>query len=113
MDIELYSTKNGEEVVADYLSTLPSKDLAKVMRDIDLLSEYGTALHEPQTKHIDGAIWELRTKFSTNIYRIFYFIRQNNKIILLHGFTKKTQKTPQREIDIAKKRMDDYQNRNR
>lgn len=113
MDIELYSTKAGEEVVADYLNSLPSKDLAKVMRDIELLGEYGTALHEPQTKHIDGAIWELRTKFSTNIYRIFYFIRQNNKIVLLHGFTKKTQRTPQREIDLAKKRMDDYQQRNR
>lgn len=111
MEVELYSTASGEEVVANFLDTLPSKDLAKVMRDIDLLSEYGTDLHEPYVKHIDGAIWELRSKFSSNCYRIFYFIWRDNKLILLHGFSKKTQKTPKREIDVAKKRMNDYQSR--
>lgn len=111
MEVELYSTESGEEPVAEFLSALPSKDLAKVMRDIDLLGEYGTDLHEPYAKHIDGLIWELRSKFSSNIYRIFYFIWRDNKFILLHGFTKKTQKTPTREIETAKKRMNDYQRR--
>nr|WP_243418830.1 type II toxin-antitoxin system RelE/ParE family toxin [Pseudoflavonifractor capillosus] len=68
-------------------------------------------LHEPHTKHIDGPIWELRSKFSSNIYCIFYFIWDGNKLVLLHGFTKKTQKTPPTEIAIAKKRMEDYQSR--
>ena len=112
LEIELYSTKNGEEVVADYLNSLPPKDLAKVLRDIELLEEFGTDLHEPYTKHIEGLIWELRSKFSSNCYRIFYFVWSANKLVLLHGFTKKTQKTPVREIETAKKRMNDYQERN-
>ena len=106
MEVELYCTQSGKEVVQEFLDSLPSKDLAKVIRDIELLAQY-----EPYTKHIDGPIWELRSKFSSNIYRIFYFIWDGNKLVLLHGFTKKTQKTPPAEIAIAKKRMEDYQSR--
>ena len=112
MNIELYCTVSGKEVVADFLKSLPEKDLAKVLRDIDLSAEYAPNLHEPYTKHIDGPIWELRSKFARNIYRIFYFIWKDNKLVLLHGFTKKTQKTPPGEIEIAKSRLVDYKNRN-
>lgn len=111
MQVELYQTAAGKEVVAEFLSSLPAKDLAKVLRDIDLLAEYAPDLHEPYTKHIDGPIWELRSKFSSNIYRIFYFIWKDNKLILLHGFTKKTMKTPPGEIALAKKRLKDYEQR--
>lgn len=111
MDIEFYQTAAGEMVVDDFLSSLPSKDLAKVLRDIDLLAKYGHELREPHTKHIDGPIWELRSKFSTNIYRIFYFTWDHDTLVLLHGFTKKTQKTPSAEIEIAKKRLVDYKQR--
>ena len=90
MDVEFYKTAAGREVVAEFLDTLPPKDMAKVFRDIDLLAEFAPDLHEPYTKHIDGPIWELRSKFSSNIYRIFYFIWRDNKLVLLHGFTKKT-----------------------
>ena len=98
MDVEFYKTAAGREVVAEFLDTLPPKDMAKVFRDIDLLAEFAPDLHEPYTKHIDGPIWELRSKFSSNIYRIFYFIWRDNKLVLLHGFTKKTQKTPPKPV---------------
>ena len=111
MEVEFYCTGSGENVIGEFLSTLPSKDLAKVMRDIGLLEQYAPDLHEPYTKHIEGPIWELRSKFSSNIYRIFYFIWKNNKLVLLHGFTKKRRKTPVSEINIAKKHLDDYQTR--
>ena len=111
MDVEFYKTAAGREVVAEFLDTLPPKDMAKGFRDIDLLAEFAPDLHEPYTKHIDGPIWELRSKFSSNIYRIFYFIWRDNKLVLLHGFTKKTQKTPPREIQTAKTRLADYEAR--
>jgi phage-related protein len=111
MDVELYRTAAGREVVEEFLDSLPNKDLAKVLRDIDVLAQYAPDLHEPYAKHIDGPIWELRSKFSSNIHRIFYFIWHGNRLILLHGFTKKTPKTPPSEIKIAKERLADYQNR--
>lgn len=111
MEVEFYETEAGEEVVAEFLQSLPPKDMAKVLRDIDLLADYAPNLHEPYTKHIEGPLWELRSKFSSNIYRIFYFIRKENKLVLLHGFKKKTQKTPPSEIELAKRQLQDYEKR--
>ena len=94
MLVDFYQTAAGREVIKEFLNGLPDKELAKVLHEIELLELYGTELQGPHTKHIDGPIWELRTKFSSNIHRIFYFVWNDNKIILLHGFTKKRRKRP-------------------
>ena len=108
MLVDFYQTAAGREVIKEFLNDLPDKELAKVLHEIELLELYGTELQGPHTKHIDGPIWELRTKFSSNVHRIFYFVWNNNKIILLHAFTKKTQKTPASEIRAAKRNGKDY-----
>lgn len=83
----------------------------KALWEVDLLEEYGTALTMPHAKHIEGDLWELRIRFASDISRVFYFYPLAHKIVLLHGFIKKTNKTPKREIETAKKRMADYQER--
>lgn len=112
MEVELYTTAAGKTFVEDFLYSLPPKAAAKVLCTIDLLADLAPDLHEPHTKHVDGPIWELRIKFSSNIYRIFYFICTSNdgneKLVLLHGFVKKTRKTPPSEIELAKKRQHDF-----
>ena len=110
-DIELFATASGEEVVADFLDSLPRKHKAKAFWEIELLATHGTGLTLPYVKHIDGELWELRVKFGSDISRIFYFIPIKNKIVLLHGFVKKTDKTPPGEVEIAKKRILDYKER--
>jgi phage-related protein len=57
--------------------------------------------------HVEGQkkLFEIRAKGKDGIARVFYFTIDGKRIILLHGFTKKTDKTPKREIDIAVKRM--------
>lgn len=109
--IEFYATADGKELLADFLDSLPPKHQAKAFREIDLLEEYGNALKEPYVKHIEGEIWELRIKFSSDISRIFYFTWNAETIVLLHGFVKKTQKTPRSEIETAEKRLLDYRRR--
>ena len=93
-----------------FRSTLPKKDQAKILRDIDLLQEFGFSLGMPYIKKMKGTdnLWELRVKQSTNNYRFFYFSLKDNKLVLLHGFKKKTQKTPKKEINIAETRKNDY-----
>jgi len=59
-------------------------------------------------KHVADKIWELREESSTNIYRMMYFFYVGKKIVFLHGFQKKTPKTPKREIAIAIGRRDDF-----
>ncbi len=63
---------------------------------------------EPVSKHLDGEIWELRPLDN----RILYAYYKDNKFVLLHQFTKKTQKTPKREIEQAKRNLLDYIERN-
>lgn len=53
-------------------------------------------------KHLEDGIYEIRIEAGSNIYRIFSFFDDNKLVILLHGFRKKTQKTPRKEIDQAK-----------
>lgn len=107
-EIEFYETENGKNLVSDFLDGLSEKHKARAIREIELLEEFGTKLTMPHAKQIDRKLWELRIKTSSNISRIFYFILMSNKFVLLHGYIKKTNKTPEREKDIAKKRMADY-----
>lgn len=74
---------------------------------IDLLQNNGTRLPETITKNIADDIWELRPGNN----RVFYFFFQDNTFVLLHHFRKKSQKTPQREIDRAIAERDDYLSR--
>lgn len=60
---------------------------------------------EPLVKRLEGKLWELREESSTNIYRLVYFFFTGRRIVFVHGFQKKTQKTPPGEIAIALERM--------
>nr|WP_301271018.1 type II toxin-antitoxin system RelE/ParE family toxin [Bifidobacterium pseudolongum] len=59
-------------------------------------------------KHLDGPIWEMRSRFSGNIQRACYFHVRDGCYVITHGFTKKTQRTPNGEIDKAKSIYDLY-----
>lgn len=114
-ELEFYTTEDGKIPVQEFLYSLEPKLRAKAFRDIELLRNLGCDLREPYVKPIKGknnkGLYELRIKFSNDIARIFYFMYCDNKFILLHGFIKKTMKTPVREIDRAQKYMEDYKKR--
>ena len=115
-DLEFYRMENGKVPVREFLSSLEPKLRAKAFRDIELLRNLGNDLREPYVKYIKGeknkGLFELRIKFSNDIARIFYFTYYNNRYIMLHGFIKKTMKTPKKEIELARKYMEDYRRRN-
>jgi phage-related protein len=107
-EIYFYKDKNGKEPVLDYIQELENhkdKDsrikLNKINDYIQALSDYGTHVGEPYVKHLDGCIWELRPLRD----RILFVGWTNGSYFLLHQFKKKTQKTPQREIEKAKREL--------
>ena len=73
----------------------------KIIEYMEILKRNGTRSGEKYTKHIEGDIWELRPLGD----RIFFFIWLANKIVLLHCFQKKSQKTPKKEIEQAKRNL--------
>jgi len=103
-----FETEKGEVPVLQFLNTLEVKLRAKVFRDLQLLEQKGNDLRLPWSEHLDDGIFELRTIRSTVIIRCFYFFLSGKKIVVTHGFKKKTRKTPQNEIIRAKKYREDY-----
>jgi len=86
---------------------IPSRQ--KIFSYLDLLEERGL-LPYPYSRKIEGIkkLRELRVEFASNIYRIFYFVHKDKQIILLHGFIKKSQKIPSKEIAVAQRRLKDF-----
>lgn len=111
MIIEFYRKSNGEEPITEFLDSLPFKLAAKTKISIDLLRDYGYLLKMPYVEKITDDIWELRTKESSNITRVFYFFYDKDRAVLTNGFIKKTNKTPKREIEKAEKYREDYYRR--
>lgn len=114
-DVDFYMKSNGKVPVRDFLYSLEPKLRAKAFKDIELLRIMGQELREPYVKPVKGknnkGLYELRIRFAGDIARIFYFTYCNNKYVLLHGFIKKTMKTPANEIECARKYMEDYKRR--
>ena len=110
--IIFYQKENGTIPVQEFLDALSVRHCAKALREIDILEEYGRKLTLPYVKHIKNKLWELRIKSGSEISRIFYFVSVGDDIVLLHGFLKKTQRTPNREMKTAKTYLEDYERRN-
>lgn len=100
-----YTTQAGRSPVEDGIDKLSIPDQAKVYAYIQMLEQEGYRLGTPFVKTIEGKLKELRIPVSPGQYRIFYLFYSGEDFYLLHGFLKKTQKTPLKEIDTAKKRM--------
>ncbi|MFI3174680.1 MAG: type II toxin-antitoxin system RelE/ParE family toxin [Bacillota bacterium] len=107
-EIVMYEKKNGEQPAKEFLSSLDIKMRTKMYRCINILRENGNELREPYTKSLGNGIFELRAKQGSDISRVLYFFVVGKKIILTNGFVKKTQKTPDKEIDLAEKYRFDY-----
>jgi len=74
-----------------------------------LVMEYGPQVRMPHTKAMGGGLFEMRPKGRDGIGRAFYCYVKGKKIIILHSFIKKTKKTPQKELRLALKRMQEVQ----
>ena len=109
-EIEYYRTAAGTVPVAEFIDALSPQVKAKFIRSLELLEEYGLLLREPWVRNIRGIpkLRELRFISFGEIYRVFFFPVTRRKLILLHGFKKKSQETPRRELQTAEARMKDY-----
>lgn len=103
-----YEDSKNKCPVEEFIDSLDTKMRAKVFSYIEILEDKGSNLRPPFSELLDDGIYELRVKLGTNITRTLYFFTEGRKIILTNGFIKKTQKTPKKEIDLAKKRRADY-----
>lgn len=83
-----------------FMKTLSAKEQRKVDYVVSLLASQNR-LPTKFIKHIDDELYELRVMWENNIYRVFFIFDEGNVVVLFSGFQKKTQKTPQSEIEKA------------
>ena len=103
--IVFYVGESGRSPVREFLAALAARAQARFLASLEQLRVRNVTAQEPLVRHLEGKIWELREESRGNIYRLLYFFFSGRRIVFLHGFQKKTQKTPRREIEIALRRM--------
>lgn len=110
-EVTFYQTAQGTRPAEAWLRDQSAKAQARFSRIFDLLEEQGTNVREPYVSHVRGKIWEVRVEHDRVQRRLLYFPATERKFVMLHGFAKKTQKTPAKEIEVAEQRMRDYMTR--
>lgn len=103
-----YVSSRGENPVSKFLDECSKKQQNKILRIFQHLQEYGIQVAIPHIKKLTGTpFWEIRILGKDNI-RIIYVVEINQLVVLLHGFFKKSQKTPLKEIEICYQRYSDF-----
>ena len=106
LKVVFYLSDTGNEPVREWLKGLPREDKQQIGEDIKTV-QLGWPLGMPLIRKIDKGLWEVRTRLESGIARVFFTV-DNEQMILLHGFIKKSQKTPQNELKTALARLGNY-----
>lgn len=106
--IEFYETEAGRKPVEAYLEGLSDEEREKVFEAMDHLEEHGLDLGLPLVRPIEDKLYEIRVQVKRNRSRILYVAIKGQRFLFLHGFTKKTPRTPREDIDLAKRRFADW-----
>ena len=94
----------NDRVEAD-IRALPAGFVARFIRYAERMELFGPDLGMPHTRSMGGGLFELRIKAAEGIARVFYCTVIDRRIVFLHSFVKKTEKTPPKELEIARRRM--------
>ena len=108
-EVEYYEKSDGTYPAEEFILSQDIKMQTKLFHLLELLELKGNELREPYSKSLSDGIFEIRAIQGNNITRVLYFFVVDKKIILTNGFVKKTQKTPENEIVLAKKYRKDYE----
>src|ERR1051326_2808278 len=102
---EVYRDERGASPVEEFLDSVDVKTRARFRWSMEQLRMRNVRAREPLARHLGGELWELREESQTNIFRVVYFFFTGRRIVFLHGFQKKSQRTPPGEIELAKQRQ--------
>jgi len=98
-EIEFY--KGVEDSICD----MPPKIQARMLKMLEMIQEHGANLGEPHTSSMGDGLFEIRAKAQEGIGRSLFCYQEGTKIIILHAFIKKSQKTPKKDLKLARERM--------
>ncbi len=102
LQVVFYKSNSEKEPVREWLKKLDKDDRKIIGEDIKTV-QYGWPLGMPLVRKIEKGLWEIRIQIDNRIARIL-FTAHEGIMVLLHGFIKKSQKTPANDLKVAKQR---------
>ncbi|MBX9778215.1 MAG: type II toxin-antitoxin system RelE/ParE family toxin [Xanthobacteraceae bacterium] len=106
--VVFYRTRGGAEIVRDWLRSLDDADRGAIGRDL-MRVQYRWPVGMPLCRALGNGLWEVRSSLTGNrIARILFSVQQG-RIVALHGFIKKTQKTPTEDLALARRRQREFE----
>ena len=106
LKVVFFRTEAGQEPVREWLKSVAREDCKTIGADI-LTVQYVWPVGKPLVDSLGDGVWEVRSRLNNRIARTLFAV-VDQEIVLLHGFIKKTRKTPQNELDLARKRRKQY-----
>jgi phage-related protein len=103
--VHFYRTDAGGEPVLEWLRSLNKEDRHTVGLDL-MRVQFGWPIGMPLVRSLQDGLWEVRSTLPSQRVARLILCFHKNKIVVLHGFIKKTRKTPQEDLDLAKRRRD-------
>jgi phage-related protein len=104
-----YRTEAGGEPVREWLKSLSPEGRKHIGEDIKTV-EFGWPIGMPVCRPLSEGVYEVRTNLTQNrIARVLFYIDKKGRMVLLHGFIKKTQKTPDEDLDLARRNKNKHQ----
>lgn len=107
LEVVFYRTAAGKELVREWLKSLPKQDRRTIGLDLKTV-QFGWPLGMPLVRKLESGIWEVRSSLDQRIARVL-FTTIGDRMVLLHGFIKKAQKTPAGDIELARSRKADLE----
>ena len=102
LTVKFYRTQAGHEPVREWLRSLGREDKKTIWEDIKTV-QYGWPLGMPLVRKLEPDLWEIRISLGARIARILFTVKAK-MVILLHGFIKKSQRTPAPDLSMARRR---------
>ena len=103
LSVTFFRTASGNEPVREWLKSLPREERRIIGEDLKTV-QFGWPLGMPLVRKLDKGLWEVRSRLPDRIARVI-FTSGEGRMVLLHGFIKKSQKTPQEDLRLAKTRL--------
>ncbi len=109
LQVVFFQTSQGREPVREWIRSLPQAEHHIIGSDL-LAIQYGWPLGMPLVRKLEEELWEMRSTLDNRIARVLFTV-QGAVLVPLHGFIKKSQKTPKADLDLARRRLRELQRR--
>jgi phage-related protein len=108
LQVIFYKTSNGYEPVRSWLKALPIEERKTLGHDLKT-AQYGWPLGMPLIRKLEPGLWEIRSRLRERIARVIFTV-EGDKMVLLHGFIKKSERTPIQDLQLARQRLNALRN---